>query len=544
MGNKIEKFDDICCYKNIEHQNMDRVNGVTYINPSQPQFLKIPSINTNINTNTINSNILNTNVKQKIEKTIQDNQKITNHSTAMVSKKNSNNNLKSLNLDKNPDDKYFEKEIVINKEALNESINHIKKIFQNNLIEKKKNIIQNEHDLNKKMKIKRNKTEMNKYNSQSITKENTTNSNNENEKISKGEVLSNEKYKKEISSIKEQSENSNEDEMKVSIETINLYSTYTNLNKKNITITSNQGISSSSFYSRKDSLDISKQPKGYFLYKKKKYKFYGNHIQGKKEGFGVIKWNDGSQIKAKFNNSKINGFAQFKDTQFENGLFQGEYKENIPRGYGYYIKENFKIEGDNWEKNHLYGIGMEIWNDDNFYQGEFNKSLKCGIGLYRFPDGTLSLGEWKNNKLNGYGMMKYSNDSIYFGQFKEGLMDGLGEFYWNDTEYYCGYYKEGNKNGFGIYVWNFDKLSCYVGFWENGKQHGIGMKIIDMETKFGFYKDGRKNANLNGGWEIKDYLKGDQIKYYKFMTMNIKYLAKFIIGLKNHENILKEDSVQ
>ena len=135
MGNKIEKLDDICCYKNIEHQNMDRVNGVTYINPSQPQFLKIPSINTNIN-----SNILNTNVKQKIEKTIQDNQKITNHSTAMVSKKNSNNNLKSLNLDKNPDDKYFEKEIVINKEALNESINHIQKIFQNNLIEKKSNI--------------------------------------------------------------------------------------------------------------------------------------------------------------------------------------------------------------------------------------------------------------------------------------------------------------------------------------------------------------------------------------------------------------------
>jgi len=329
--------------------------------------------------------------------------------------------------------------------------------------------------------------------------------------------------------IEEKSENSKEDDMKVSIETINLYSTYTNLNKQNITITSNQGISSSSFYSRIESVDISKQPKGYFLHKKKKYKFYGTHVQGKKEGFGIIKWNDGSIIKAKFKKSKINGFAQFKDTQFENCIFQGEYKDNIPRGYGYYIKENLKTEGDNWEKNNLYGIGMEIWNDDNFYQGEFYKSLKSGIGIYRFPDGTISLGEWKNNKLNGYGMMKYSNDCIYFGEFKEGLMDGLGEYLWNENEYYCGYYKEGNKHGFGIYVWNFDKLSCYIGFWENGKQHGIGMKIIDMETKFGFYKDGKKNAKLNGGWEIKDYLKGDQMKYYKFMTMNISMKGKISI---------------
>ena len=48
-------------------------------------------------------------------------------------------------------------------------------------------------------------------------------------------------------------------------------------------------------------------------------------------------------------------------------------------------------------------------------------------------------------------------------------MDGLCEFLWNDTEYYYEYYKKENKNGFEIYVWDFDKLSCYIGFWENGK---------------------------------------------------------------------------
>ena len=265
MGNQIEKCENICCYKNIKNQNMDGVYGVTYINSFQQQIIKIPSLKTNVNTNIVNSNIINSNIKQRIEKTIPQQPKITCHSTAMVSKKNSNSNLKKeyLNIDLN--EKYFEQETVISREALTESINKIEKIFQNNLLEKKKSLIQNEENLNKKMKIKRNNSDKNKYNNQSLTKENTTNSNFENEKNSL-----NEKDKKEISLIEEKSENSKEDDMKVSIETVNLYSTYTNLNKRNITITSNQGISSSSFYSRIESVDISKQPKGYFLHKKKK----------------------------------------------------------------------------------------------------------------------------------------------------------------------------------------------------------------------------------------------------------------------------------
>ena len=572
MGNKIENCKNICCYKDLKEQNMDKVNGVVYINPNQKQFNNLQS--TNINKNYINSNFEILNIKQKNN----DNQKITSQSTAMVSKKTSNKNLKNINLKMHIEDKYVDKETIISKEALNESINKIQKIFQNNLIEKKKNLIQNEEDLNKKMKIKRINSELllTKYKNREIqnnqnllyseNNENTknesndesgkninnnspmnfnsnninnTNNNNNNNNINMN--INNTKKNNES----ENSENENKDEEDiVSLEPLPIFSTYTNMNiKKNITITSNPAISSSSFYSKIDSIDISKQPKGYFLYKQKKYKYYGSRIEGKKVGFGIIKWNDGSIIKAIFKNSKIDGFSQFKDTQFENSIFQGEYRENIPKGYGYYIKDNVKIEGDNWDKNHLYGIGMEIWDDDNFYQGEFYKSLKNGIGLYRWPDGTLCFGEWKNNKLNGYGLMKYANDSIYVGEFKESLMDGLGEFLWNDTEYYCGYYKEGNKNGFGIYVWDFEKLSCYIGFWENGKQHGIGMKIIDNEQKFGFYKDGRKNAHLNGAWEIKEYLKPEQVKYQKFLVMNIKLLVKFILSLKNHDNIFKEGSI-
>ena len=67
-----------------------------------------------------------------------------------------------------------------------------------------------------------------------------------------------------------------------------------------------------------------------------------------KNDFGLIKWEDGSKLITKFINSKINGFTIFKNKNdnLEQSIFKGEYMENIPRGYGYYIKNSIKIEND------------------------------------------------------------------------------------------------------------------------------------------------------------------------------------------------------
>ena len=144
MGNKLEKCNIICCYKNTKEYNMDGKNNVIYINPNQIQLNKFQELNSNIDSNRIKSNIYNPNIKQKLDKSNSDNQKLTSQSTAMVSKKVSNKNLKVENLNINqipePNDKYFDKERIISRSALNESINQIQRIFQKNLIKKKKNL--------------------------------------------------------------------------------------------------------------------------------------------------------------------------------------------------------------------------------------------------------------------------------------------------------------------------------------------------------------------------------------------------------------------
>jgi hypothetical protein len=96
----------------------------------------------------------------------------------------------------------------------------------------------------------------------------------------------------------------------------------------------------------------------------------------------------------------------------------------------------------------------------------------------------------------------------------------------------------GIKDGFGIFVWNFDKSDAYIGFWENGKTSGIGIKLDDKNCKLCYWKEGRK-INVIKSWELDDYLKGCNNKYKKIFEKKHKSLVKFIHKLKNGD-IFKE----
>jgi len=295
--------------------------------------------------------------------------------------------------------------------------------------------------------------------------------------------------------------------------------------------------SSSSFYSmsanfRADSIIDYVQIRGYFLKKKKYYRYKGKHnnINKKKEGFGIISWEDGSILKAKFINSKIENFGKFFDFP-SNSKFVGEYFDNIPNGYGIFVHENLKMEGY-FEKNYINNIGIEIWDDDYYFQGNFKKNEKNGIGLYRWPDGTIFSGEWKDNKINGNGIMRFSNDNLYEGEFKNGVINGFGIFKWKSGESYIGNYINELKDGFGIFIWKFEPINCFIGFYEKGKPIGFGIRILNNTEKKVFVKEGKKIYNLEV-WDIDEYLKSEQLKYKNFLTMSLKNKICFLKKLKN-----------
>ena len=114
------------------------------------------------------------------------------------------------------------------------------------------------------------------------------------------------------------------------------------------------------------------QVKGYFLLKKKMFKYQGKKDnEGKKVGFGKIVWEDSSKLKGYFSESKLNGIVYFYNCGNEQSKYFGEYVDNIPDGYGLYSRKGYSLEGMNWNKNNLNGIGVATWLEGEMYEGEF-----------------------------------------------------------------------------------------------------------------------------------------------------------------------------
>ena len=396
---------------------------------------------------------------------------------------------------------YIGKDIMVSHEEMSKSISKIEKKFHLNLLESLKEIEENEKELNTRTQSKRYKTRAYKNN---FNKQESKESNNN---------------------------NTNEDELNL-VEEDNIYRTSSVKNQKSTKFKSTKelmfaGLNVSEIY----------EIRGYFQLKKNSnYRYIGKkEIDGTKNGFGIIKWDDGSSLNTIFNNSKINNYGIFKDYSIDDELriFYGTYIENIPKGYGYYVRDTKKLESDGWYKNNINGIGIEFHEEDcSFYKGEFRNSLRSGIGIYRYGDGTISYGEWNEGKLNGIGIIYYTNECIYFGEFENNIFHGFGEFLWKDGKYYIGEYQSGIKSGFGIFVWNFNKNDAYIGFWEDGKTHGVGVKIDDNHSKLCLWKEGRKLNNIKV-WELDDHLKGNQSKYKKLFEKGTKFFIKFIHKLRN-----------
>ena len=266
---------------------------------------------------------------------------------------------------------------------------------------------------------------------------------------------------------------------------------------------------------------------GYFL-KKTNKKFNikidsCNIIDNKKNGFGIVTWEDNSKLYGEFKENKLYGICKFYNSQ-NNCIFKGEYENNIPYGYGIYEMMNGSYEGI-WVRNNLIGIGIEIWNDQTFFQGEYSKSKRNGIGLYRWPDGTIYQGQWVNNQMQGYGTIIYSDDRIYSGEVYNGLMHGVGIFSWRNGYKYIGNYYKDLKSGFGTFIWSNKPLLAFVGFWQKGKQNGVGASINGSAVKYGFWKDGKNEFYLKGSWELRKYMKPSQYVYEKILARNaINYI--------------------
>lgn len=119
---------------------------------------------------------------------------------------------------------------------------------------------------------------------------------------------------------------------------------------------------------------------------------------------------------------------------------------------------------------------------------------------------------------------------MYLGEWKSNLMHGYGEFFWPDGKKYTGQYDNDKKHGFGLFLWStYPKIKAYVGYWEDGKQNGVGFMINNKKIMFGNWVNGVKQQTFKGGWEMKKYAKYKNLKFTKFLEQDIELILNLLL---------------
>ena len=231
-----------------------------------------------------------------------------------------------------------------------------------------------------------------------------------------------------------------------------------------------------------------------------------------KSSFNIITYQEDNSVQySYFENGIANGITKYIIGNNKKIIFEGEFEDGFPKGYGKYsiFNEGRFYEGI-WDQEIV--IGVETWKDGTVYMGQFNDNQKSGIGLYRWPDGTIYYGEWKNNNMDGFCYIQFADDRRFEGQMKNGRKNGYGEFTWKKTRKYIGNYVNDLKDGFGIYIWNIKTFQIYIGFWHKGKMEGIGVMILGDKMQFGKWYRGNKIERFKNKKELKLKYNSTQLK--------------------------------
>ena len=201
------------------------------------------------------------------------------------------------------------------------------------------------------------------------------------------------------------------------------------------------------------------------------YTFAGDHyigefVNGKKEGNGIILYNNGTKYEGTFKNDKHDGFGKLFQLDGEN--YVGEWKEGKINGNGIRHHSNGDKYIGNYINNIRNGEGNYIFANGDSYNGNWTNGCANGFGKFNFKNGNSYEGNFKKNVIYGEGVYKMKNGDIYIGFFKYGLINGKGTCYNIKGEKYVGNFVDGKKNGFGQLYDKNGKI-IHMGIWKDNK---------------------------------------------------------------------------
>nr|XP_028700962.1 radial spoke head 10 homolog B2 isoform X2 [Macaca mulatta] len=190
-------------------------------------------------------------------------------------------------------------------------------------------------------------------------------------------------------------------------------------------------------------------------------KYEGDFVKNVPMNHGVYTWPDGSMYEGEVVNGMRNGFGMFKcSTQ--------------PVSYI-----------GHWCNGRRHGKGSIYYNQEGtcWYEGDWVQNIKKGWGIRCYKSGNIYEGQWEDNMRHGEGRMRWlTANEEYTGRWERGLQNGFGTHTWflkriPSSQYplrneYIGEFVNGHRHGRGKFY--YASGAVYDGEWVSNKKHGMG----------------------------------------------------------------------
>ena len=182
---------------------------------------------------------------------------------------------------------------------------------------------------------------------------------------------------------------------------------------------------------------------------------------GKKEGYGLYKWDGIGKYIGNWSNDTMNGYGVYIADNNDNII--GYYSDGQLNGLG------VTVTGDQWDQGIFVNGNISVHYD--FYSTGNDTGCTAGdcqdkYGQYKWSNGDVFTGFFKNGKMH-MGTYSFASGDKYSGMFNSNnQFHGMGRFFFSDDAYYGGQWSNGKYHGRGYY---HDKdLKQKKGEWSNG----------------------------------------------------------------------------
>uniref|UniRef100_A0A8I5U6F0 Uncharacterized protein n=1 Tax=Pongo abelii TaxID=9601 RepID=A0A8I5U6F0_PONAB len=212
--------------------------------------------------------------------------------------------------------------------------------------------------------------------------------------------------------------------------------------------------------------------------------YHGMFSEGLMHGQGTYIWADGLKYEGDFvKNVPMNhGVYTWPD----GSMYEGEVVNGMRNGFGMFTCSTQPVSYiGHWCDGKRHGKGSIYYNQEGtcWYEGDWVQNIKKGWGIRCYKSGNIYEGQWEDNTRHGEGRMRWlTTNEEYTGRWERGIQNGFGTHTWflkriRSSQYplrneYIGEFVNGYRHGHGKFY--YASGAVYDGEWVSNKKHGMG----------------------------------------------------------------------